>query len=781
MIFRKLAVVLLALAVAGAVFAKDNLAVLPFTGGTEEEGETIAELFSFNRELNAVFTPIPRTSITRAIGSEWKFQADAGMTDPDTIMAIGKQLGANYIVAGNIGKLGNQNLLTIAILKIDDLRQVAGDVQTYVNIREIQNKLPDMVQKIIEATKIDVSRLEKLAVTPVQLGRDIDARVADTLAQILSINLIRSRKYAVYPRTATLEQVQTEYDNQGSGITADENMVDIGKGDNPRLVLSIAARRLGDQNMFNAAIINLESGAQVVGGSVDYQTLDSGITAMRLLTQELTGVAISMSIPADLSLAQALTWIANNAGEGDVYTVTLKNNENLAPQTLLYGGKKVSVTLDGGAAERRVSLSSDGSLFTVGNGVTLTLGNNVTLQGRSSNTASLIRVNGGGALVMESGSKISGNSTTGSGGGVYLNTNATFTQSGGEISGNKASVNGGGVIVVGGIFRMENGTISGNNATKNGGGVNVNTNATFTLSGGTISGNSASQDGGGVHVVGGIFRIENGTISGNNATGSGGGVLVHTNATFTMTSGIISGNSASQAGGGVYVYTNATFTMTSGEISGNKASVNGGGVIVVGGIFRMENGTISGNSTSGSGGGVNVGTNATFTQSGGEISGNSASNVGGGVFVNTNATFTQNGGTISGNKTSSNGGGVLVLGGTFRMENGTISGNSAKEGGGVNVNNNATFTLSGGTISGNSASNVGGGVVVVGSGTFTKQAGGIIYGSDASSTLRNTAINGNDYGYAVYVANSPAKKRNSTAGSGVRLDSKVSGSAGGWE
>ncbi|MDR1074263.1 MAG: penicillin-binding protein activator LpoB [Treponema sp.] len=117
MLFKKLTVVFLA--VAGAVFAKDNLAVLPFTGGTPEEGETIAELFSFSDELNEAFTPIPRTSITQAIGSEWKFQTDTGMTDPDTIMFTGRQLGANYVLAGNITKLGNQNLLTIAILKID--------------------------------------------------------------------------------------------------------------------------------------------------------------------------------------------------------------------------------------------------------------------------------------------------------------------------------------------------------------------------------------------------------------------------------------------------------------------------------------------------------------------------------------------------------------------------------------------------------------------------------------------------------------------------------------
>lgn len=198
-----------------------------------------------------------------------------------------------YIVAGNIAKLGNRNLLIISIMKIDDLRQIAGDVQTYGRIEELQNTLPAMARNIIGASRIDASGFDKLAVVPVDLGGNINPREAATLAQILSINLIRSGKYAVYPRTGTLEQVQTEYRTQMSGVTADENITDVGKGENPRFVLSVAARRLGSQNMFNAAIIDLESGVQIVGRSVNYERLDDGIEVMGSLAQGLIGVELS--------------------------------------------------------------------------------------------------------------------------------------------------------------------------------------------------------------------------------------------------------------------------------------------------------------------------------------------------------------------------------------------------------------------------------------------------------------------------------------------------------
>jgi TolB-like protein len=285
----------------GAVAAKDTLAVLPFTGGEKGEGDTIAELFSFVPALNDVFDFIPRTSINQAVSSEQTFQMSAGMTDPDTIAAIGRQLGAKYVVTGNIAKLGNRNLLLISILKIDDLRQIAGDIQTYVRKEEIQDKLPEMARNIIEATQIDTSSLTKLAVVPVKMGDDnIDARVADTLAQILSIYLIRTGRYAVYPRTATLEQVQAEYQTQLASA-AEENVVDMGKGDNPQSVLSVAARQLGKQNMFNAVIINLETGKQEAGLSRNYNTLEDGIEVMGNLAGELTGVAASTLIPPNIT------------------------------------------------------------------------------------------------------------------------------------------------------------------------------------------------------------------------------------------------------------------------------------------------------------------------------------------------------------------------------------------------------------------------------------------------------------------------------------------------
>jgi hypothetical protein len=241
------------------------------------------------------------------------------------------------------------------------------------------------------------------------------------------------------------------------------------------------------------------SGKTFTGWETDGATYQAG--AYYTVNSNVTFTArwgAAVPVPSD-SLARALMWISANAEEGGVYTITLNADETSTPCHLFFSGKTVSITLTGGAAERTIDLSSNGSLFTVPSGVTLTLGSNVTLRGRSNNTSSLVHVGSGATLVMEDGSKISGNSNTSSsygGGGVYV-AGGTFTMSGGEIAGNTASSSsssGGGGVYVGedGTFTMSGGEIAGNTAYA-GGGVYVGEDGTFTMSGqSTIYGSDAS-------------------------------------------------------------------------------------------------------------------------------------------------------------------------------------------------------------------------------------------------------------------------------------------------
>ena len=280
------------------------------------------------------------------------------------------------------------------------------------------------------------------------------------------------------------------------------------------------------------------------------------------------------------NLTAKLSWLETNAASGNEYIIEVTANESIAPHVLSYSGRNnINITLRGAGTTRIVNLSVNGSLFTVGLGVTLFL-ENITLQGHSTNNASLVMLNRG-SLVMNTGSIVTGNTQTfGSGGGVYIQDGGILTMTGGTISDNTASDGGGVYIVYNGTFIMDNGAIIGNTANGvGGGGVFVGSNGIFTINGGNISDNFAYNGGGVFARSDATFTMNNGIISNNISGNNGGGVSVYESVTFTMADGTISGNSASGSGGGVYIINTGTFNKTSGTIHGYSAGDNDSNVV----------------------------------------------------------------------------------------------------------------------------------------------------------------------------------------------------------
>jgi len=242
------------------------------------------------------------------------------------------------------------------------------------------------------------------------------------------------------------------------------------------------------------------------------------------------------------NLSAALSWISTNVVSGDEYYIVLGSNESVSPTDLhyydvyYYNNETVGITLLGYGSERTITLNANGSMFTVGIGVTLTLDKNITLVGRSTNNASLVFVNSGN-LIMNDGAKITGNTFSSSyydsGGGGVCN-DGYFTMNGGEISGNTITSTsnglGGGVYNHRGSFTMNDGKITGN----------------------TASSSSSSYSGFGGGVCSGFVFLYGGEISGNTAP-YGGGIYINMSFTVTMCGGTISGNNANYYGGGIYV------------------------------------------------------------------------------------------------------------------------------------------------------------------------------------------------------------------------------------
>ena len=465
------------------------------------------------------------------------------------------------------------------------------------------------------------------------------------------------------------------------------------------------------------------------------------------------------------TLAEQLAWLRTNAQNGNSYTLEISGNEDLSPaQAALPTGRSgLTVTLSGGGTMRNVSLSENGILFTVGSGVTLVLGNNVALIGRSDNDNHMVRITSGGTLVMNTGSRIvdNTNATTtiaNRGGAVRVNTGGTFTMNGGEISGNASTASfghGAGVHVAGGgTFNMRGGVISGNTAlesSSDGGGV-FNA-GIFRISDGIIYGdaapgglaNTATRNGSALLSDGTAATAQRGTFTGSDFESLGD--LNTSNATIHIVSGVFqrperTGNLAEQLAwmrehsfsDGSYVInitsnesmapqelpagrTNLTITLSGGGTMRNVSLSENGILFTVGSgvtlvldnyvalIGRSDNDNHM----------VRITTGGTLVMNAGSrIAGNTnvtttSTNRGGAVRVNTGGTFTMNGGEISGNASAASfghGAGVHVAGGgTFNMRGGVISGNTALEsfsdGGGVF--NAGTFRISDGIIHGNTA------------------------------------------------------------------------------
>jgi TolB-like protein len=323
--------------------AKPRLAILPFTGGTGGDGETIAMLFSYERELSNVFTIIPRTSSIEAIMREQQFQRSSGLTDSDTIARLGRQYNADYVVAGHIQTLGASKLVLITVIHVESLRQIAGDYKEYTDIEEVQAMIPGMAQQIAVASRTSGTSLPQLAVLPFATPAGVDQRDAEVLAQLLAVEIANSGKYAVLPRTATIQSVMAEHEIQRSGITDANNIKVIGQALNAQYVLAGSVRSLGRTNLFTAEIINIENASQLTGDYVNYRTMDDGLNLMAELGTKLTGVAGGNVVHAGTAVIENITYASVSGGEW-----TLQSD----------GRRKSPTTRDGSMTKMRVSFTS---------------------------------------------------------------------------------------------------------------------------------------------------------------------------------------------------------------------------------------------------------------------------------------------------------------------------------------------------------------------------------------------------------------------------------------
>jgi CSLREA domain-containing protein len=271
---------------------------------------------------------------------------------------------------------------------------------------------------------------------------------------------------------------------------------------------------------------------------------------------------------------------------------------------------------------------------------------------------------------------VSGNTATGSGGGIRTSTSLILESS--EVSGNTSNIDstppggGGGIYAYNSNVTITNSSITGNHTLGSSSGGAIQTYSgtgghTLSIEDSSIEDNDAGLHGGGIASDSDMVSLQRTTVRNNDALGGEGGGIFKSDSTANLMEIMdctINGNTAYDGGGGIYtgIYTSAVIAGSTieGNSAAAEAAVDGGG-----GIKHTGPSLVITNST---------------------ISGNSATNYGGGIL-----TYAINGGvaltnvTITGNAANSDasgggdGGGIYSGYGPFSFANTIVAGNAGNQ------------------------------------------------------------------------------------------------------
>jgi fibronectin-binding autotransporter adhesin len=411
------------------------------------------------------------------------------------------------------------------------------------------------------------------------------------------------------------------------------------------------------------------SGMTITGSGAGVQNYGS----LTLSDSTLTGLEVNNSgtlVMTDCTVS------GNSGGPGVASTGTLKMtgctvSDNTAVSSIpfsfelgggvaIFGGKATlaNCTISGNASD------VGGGVSNAGGTVTLT---NCTLSDNSATAGGGAVVNFGTGSIALTNCKITDNSA-----------NGTFIFAGGGAVFNE------GFFESGATVTMNNCILSGNTTAGSGGGVYGSEGAATTLSNCIVTGNSAQSNGGGLgNASASTLNLTNCIMSNNSTPFAGGGLCNFGGSTATLTGCAVSGNSAAGGGG---IYNQGTLNLNLCVVAGNKATSSGGGISTGGGSVTIIASLITANlvtaSTTAQGGAIDC-ENSTLSLTGCIVDGNQANGataLGGGIYA-LDSTLNLKLCTVVGNSANGTvlgeGGGIYSESTTLAMTTSIVLGNKA--------------------------------------------------------------------------------------------------------
>ncbi|MDR1932432.1 MAG: formylglycine-generating enzyme family protein, partial [Spirochaetales bacterium] len=136
---------------ASLAFAQQRVAVAPFTaagGNTTSDADTIAEIFGLELQAKNVVRVYTRGNI-EAVMSENKFQMSDLSSDEKTA-SIGKAANADWVVRGQVQKLGALIVVTASLLDVNTLEIMGGAPMYLTVIEEAADKMEGFITTIVQ-------------------------------------------------------------------------------------------------------------------------------------------------------------------------------------------------------------------------------------------------------------------------------------------------------------------------------------------------------------------------------------------------------------------------------------------------------------------------------------------------------------------------------------------------------------------------------------------------------------------------------------------------------
>ena len=325
---KKITVAVFCMGLTALAFAQDEnrtrprLGILPFSGNAD--GGIAATLLSSRPEILEAFTvvPIPGDAAGTLI-TERLFRMGS-FVDSDIVAGIGNMIGADYVIAGHLRRMGNSNIVIATLIEVGTLRLVAGYHRRYRTVWELRGHIPSMAKALVVPMSGPPpgGRVPSLAVAPLTIPAIIPESPSprnarnddlDTLATILAIEIANSGEYAVLPRGSVMLAAFREWETRVTDerLVAVDRLLDfligilefpdeppgnfeelaavteVGRAAGADFVLSLETRALAATNMFVTRILDTETGDPVAGIQREYRGLADGVNLMAEIAMQL--------------------------------------------------------------------------------------------------------------------------------------------------------------------------------------------------------------------------------------------------------------------------------------------------------------------------------------------------------------------------------------------------------------------------------------------------------------------------------------------------------------